>query len=172
MEVRVLRLAHRKERDKRLTTHCALISRALGASRINYTGEKDAAFELSIRKVRAKWGGAFQVRYSKGWERVVASAKRAGFKIVHLTMYGEPFESRQFNKNAKLLVVIGGSKVPRGVYDEADYNLSVTNQPHSEAGALAVFLHSLSLRPRHAKWKSRIKPNARGKNIRTRIKYK
>lgn len=165
MDARILRLVHRKERDKRLTTHCALIARALGASRMNYTGEEDAAFELSVKKVREKWGGAFQVRHAKSWKRVVASAKRAGFKVIHLTMYGEPFESKKFKADSKLLVIIGGSKVPKEVYEEADYNLGVTNQPHSEAGALAVFLYSLGLKPKHANWKSRIAPNPRGKTV-------
>jgi tRNA (cytidine56-2'-O)-methyltransferase len=41
------------------------------------------------------------------------------------------------------LVVVGASKVPGELYSLADYNVSITNQPHSEVAALAVFLDRL-----------------------------
>ena len=42
------------------------------------------------------------------------------------------------------MVVVGAEKVPREVYELADYNVSVGNQPHSEIAALAVFLDRLT----------------------------
>ncbi|WP_418281861.1 tRNA (cytidine(56)-2'-O)-methyltransferase [Halorubrum sp. DTA98] len=39
-----------------------------------------------------------------------------------------------------LLVVVGGEKVPWALYERADFNVGVTNQPHSEVAGLAVFL--------------------------------
>ncbi|HII08143.1 MAG TPA: tRNA (cytidine(56)-2'-O)-methyltransferase, partial [Methanosphaera sp.] len=39
------------------------------------------------------------------------------------------------------LIIVGGSRVPTEVYELADWNLSVTNQPHSEVAALAICLH-------------------------------
>jgi tRNA (cytidine56-2'-O)-methyltransferase len=42
-----------------------------------------------------------------------------------------------------LLVVVGSEKVPFEVYEHADWNVGVTNQPHSEVAALAVFLDRL-----------------------------
>jgi tRNA (cytidine56-2'-O)-methyltransferase len=42
-----------------------------------------------------------------------------------------------------VLVVLGAEKVPFEVYDRADYNVGVTNQPHSEVAGLAVFLDRL-----------------------------
>ena len=42
-----------------------------------------------------------------------------------------------------LLVVVGSQKVPFEVYDVADWNVGVTNQPHSEVAGLAVFLDRL-----------------------------
>ena len=60
-------------------------------------------------------------------------------------MYGLPFESKvnEIRKNKNILIVIGGEKVPGEVYRLVDYNLSVTNQPHSEVASLGVFLYSL-----------------------------
>ncbi|MFC6753536.1 tRNA (cytidine(56)-2'-O)-methyltransferase [Halorubrum tibetense] len=42
-----------------------------------------------------------------------------------------------------LLVVVGGEKVPWALYERADFNVGVTNQPHSEVAGLAVFLDRL-----------------------------
>jgi tRNA (cytidine56-2'-O)-methyltransferase len=42
-----------------------------------------------------------------------------------------------------LLVVVGGEKVPWTLYERADFNVGVTNQPHSEVAGLAVFLDRL-----------------------------
>ena len=49
----------------------------------------------------------------------------------------EPFPPRD------LLVVVGGEKVPWALYERADFNVGVTNQPHSEVAGLAVFLDRL-----------------------------
>jgi tRNA (cytidine56-2'-O)-methyltransferase len=38
------------------------------------------------------------------------------------------------------MVVVGAEKVPGDVYQLADYNIAVGNQPHSEIAALALFL--------------------------------
>jgi tRNA (cytidine56-2'-O)-methyltransferase len=42
-------------------------------------------------------------------------------------------------------VVVGAEKVPAEMYDLADWNVAVGNQPHSEVAALAVFLDRLFL---------------------------
>jgi tRNA (cytidine56-2'-O)-methyltransferase len=68
--------------------------------------------------------------------------------VVHLTMYGEQVQDveddiREVHTEEPLLVVVGGEKVPFEVYDEADWNVGVTNQPHSEVAGLAVFLDRL-----------------------------
>jgi tRNA (cytidine56-2'-O)-methyltransferase len=69
-------------------------------------------------------------------------------RIVHLTMYGERVQDveadvRAAHDDEPLLVVVGAEKVPFEVYDAADWNVGVTNQPHSEVAALAVFLDRL-----------------------------
>ena len=43
-------------------------------------------------------------------------------------------------RKKNIIFVVGGAKVPEIIYKLSKYNISVTNQPHSEAGALAVAL--------------------------------
>jgi len=144
MKVIVLRLSHRIERDKRLTTHVALASRALGADGIIISGERDEGVLKSITDVSKRWGGDFKVDYRKEWKTVIREYKKKGFELIHLTMYGLPYQDkiqgiRKSKKNK--LVIVGSEKVNPEVYQSADYNLSVTQQPHSEVAALALFLH-------------------------------
>ena len=164
MDVFVLRLDHRS-RDKRLTTHCALIARAFGARGLYYTGERDESVEKSVAGAVKTWGGTFFIRHAQSWKSVF---RKFGGKKAHLTMYGTPFSKKigAIRKaREELLVVVGGSKVPGAVYAECDYNLAVTSQPHSEAGALAVFLNSLELRPKFKNARLRIIPQERGKKL-------
>ena len=39
-----------------------------------------------------------------------------------------------------MLIVVGAEKVPREIYELADYNVGVGSQPHSEISALAILL--------------------------------
>jgi len=141
MRISVLRLGHRGERDKRVTTHCALVARAFGASEIILSGERDDKVLESVKKLDKKWGGGFKIRFDANWKKVIRNFKKRG-AVVHLTMYGTRLD--EFKKPKKpLLVVIGAEKVPACVYKMADFNVSVGSQPHSEIAALAIFLHSL-----------------------------
>jgi tRNA (cytidine56-2'-O)-methyltransferase len=87
--IKILRLSHRPERDKRLTTHVALVARAFGADELVYTGVRDPALEESIEKVVKKWGGNFKISFSRSWKPVISGFKG---KKVHLTMYGLPLD--------------------------------------------------------------------------------
>jgi tRNA (cytidine56-2'-O)-methyltransferase len=40
----------------------------------------------------------------------------------------------------RLMVVVGAEKVPPDLFRLADYNIAITNQPHSEIAALSIFL--------------------------------
>jgi tRNA (cytidine56-2'-O)-methyltransferase len=79
------------------------------------------------------------------WKTVLKQAKAEGRKTIHLTMYGVPLQDvvDQLRELDKILVVVGGPKVPGKVYHEADYNVAVTSQPHSEIAALAIALHEI-----------------------------
>ena len=140
----VLRLGHRPSRDKRVTTHVALTARALGADEVWVT-TKDPALEKTITAMVARFGGSFSVRTGVRWKEAIRSWKGT---VVHLTMYGERLDEamRSIGRDGgkDLLVVVGAEKVPRDVYDLADHNVSVGNQPHSEIAALAIFLYALT----------------------------
>ncbi len=169
-KVYVLRLGHRIFRDQRITTHCALVARAFGADGIFYSGQKDVSLENSVRKVCKKFGGNFEIKHVSNWKSLLKEWKSKG-KIAHLTMYGLPLE-KQVKKVAKkydLMVIIGGEKVPPEVYQLSDWNISVTNQPHSEVAALALFLdryfEGKELHKKFRDAKVFIIPQERGKKV-------
>ena len=140
-EICVLRLGHRQMRDARITTHVFLVARALGATEGVLSGDLDESVVKGIARVSEIWGGDFKVKYEQNWRRFLAERKRAGWKVAHLTMYGEDFGGvAKKMKGRDCVVIIGAGKVPREAYTLADYNASVTNQPHSEVAALALFL--------------------------------
>jgi len=162
----VLRLGHRVMRDARITTHCGLVARAFGADKMIYSGAKDKKMEESIMDIVNRFGGKFTVRYESNWRKVIKNFK--GLKV-HLTVYGLPVEKQISRiKDKEVLLIIGGEKVPPEVYQEADYNISVTSQPHSEVAALAIFLDryfkgkELS---KKFKGKTRIIPQEKGKKV-------
>lgn len=169
--IKVLRLEHRPSRDKRITTHLMLAARALGASGAIYTGVKDDLLEKKILEVNSNWGGRFQISFAEDWAKVIQEWRKHG-KVVHLTMYGVPvkdvIEEIKRNESDKL-VVVGGAKVPREVFDMVDWNISITSQPHSEVSALAIFLHELyngrELNLTFKQAKLTIIPQERGKKI-------
>jgi len=169
MEVWVLRLGHRRRRDPRLTTHVALTARALGCDGMILSGEKDEKIIEGIKRVVKRWGGGFEVKYEKNWKKIIKEWKG---KIVHLTMYGLPVEEKINeirNCRKKLMIVVGSGKVPAEVYRVADWNISITNQPHSEVAALAIFLDRLfegkELEKKFKNAKIRIVPQEKGKVI-------
>lgn len=170
-EIIVIRYGHREVRDYRVTGHCALVSRALGASKIIMCGEKDESVIETIRGVNERWGGGFKVEFSPSWLTTVKTLKKKGFKIAHLTMYGIPVQEteEELGKLGKLAVVIGSQKVERAVYENADFNVSVASQPHSEIAALAVFLDRVQkgkeLEKEYKNAKKQIIPQERGKKV-------
>ncbi|MBO3839616.1 MAG: tRNA (cytidine(56)-2'-O)-methyltransferase [Thermoproteota archaeon] len=170
-EIGVLRLGHRIIRDKRVTMHAFLVSRAFGASVFIVHGDKDSKLEENANKIIRTWGGRIKIEYAENWLEVVREWKEAGGLIAHLTMYGMPVESILDNirRSRRILVVIGGQKVPSEAYKVSDYNVSITNQPHSEIAALAIFLDRVfqgrELYKQHENPRIFIVPSPRGKVI-------
>jgi tRNA (cytidine56-2'-O)-methyltransferase len=170
-EIGVLRLGHRIARDKRVTMHAFLVSRAFGASSFIIHGDRDSKLEENAKRVVRTWGGGISVEYSANWLETVREWREKGSLMIHLTMYGMPVESviEDVKRSNRLLVIIGGQKVPREVYEVSDYNVSVTNQPHSEIAALAIFLDRLFEGKELYKWHEKprvfIVPSPRGKVI-------
>ena len=148
--VSVLRLGHRRERDKRITSHLGLTARAFGADEVILAGEEDESALETWRSVSERFGGDFECRYETNPLSFLRRfAKDAGDgkpgEIVHLTMYGESWRESLgvIERNRPMVIVVGGTKVPGVVFRLAKYNISIGNQPHSEVAALGVFLESL-----------------------------
>ncbi|MDZ5810653.1 tRNA (cytidine(56)-2'-O)-methyltransferase [Halorubrum sp. AD140] len=156
-EVVVLRYGHRPGRDDRMTTHVGLTARALGADRVVFPDNAGQSAE-TVRDITDRFGGPFAVELRGDQKAIVRDWEGV---VVHLTMYGERVqdvedEVRQAvglseaggdptepTEPRDLLVVVGGEKVPWALYERADFNVGVTNQPHSEVAGLAVFLDRL-----------------------------
>lgn len=146
-EIVILRLGHRPERDARVTTHVGLTARVLGASGMILTSDDKSVAE-SIERVDAAWGGGFWVKTGIGYHAAIKQWKEKGGIVVHLTMYGINLPDciqgiRDEFKAHDVMVVVGAEKVPGDVYQMADFNVAVGNQPHSEIAALALFLDRL-----------------------------
>ncbi len=140
----ILRIGHRPERDQRVTTHVGLSSRALGASGM-YLAADDAKVAGSITDVATRFGGTFFCENNVKWKSCITQFKKSGGKVVHLTMYGLRLQDviADIRKEEKVMIVVGAEKVPGDLYELADYNVAVANQPHSEISALALCLDNL-----------------------------
>jgi len=170
--ITVLRLGERPARDQRINTHLALVARAFGAERL-IMFYRDNSLLGSVEGVNERFGGNFtvEVRERGGWRRFLMAWNGV---VVHLTMYGLPLEEgikrlKAIEDNREILVVIGGEKVPPDVYQRADLNIAVGNQPHSEVAALAVFLdrylEGKELQKEMKDWQYQIVPQEKGKKV-------
>ena len=165
-DIWIMRIGHRPERDKRVTTHVALSSRALGAKGI-YVDTEDPKLEENIRSVVDRFGGDYSIKTGVTWREATKDFKG---KVVHLTMYGERVDEAlpKIPKDEDIMIIVGAEKVPPEVYQRADFNVSVGNQPHSEIAALAIFLDRFTegkalYSDRHGKLT--VAPNERGKTV-------
>ena len=148
IDVTVLRLGHRIVRDQRISTHVGLTARALGARKIVFAGEEDKGLLETISSISRRFGGGFEAEYTRTPLKLLRHWDGIS---VHLTMYGieaadaipRVHESISESGDNRLLVIVGGAKVPGEVFDLATFNVSVGNQPHSEVAALAIFLDRL-----------------------------
>ena len=170
MVIEVVRIGQRLVRDDRVTTHVALVSRGFGAERIFMT-EINPEIKDTIKKINNSWGGNFEIEFIEKWKTIVKKKKDAGFKIVHLSMYGESIDDIQENLRTEenIIIVVGAEKVPREIYDLADYNVAVGSQPHSEISALAIVLDRIQkgnqFKKEFSNAKRKIIPTKNGKNV-------
>lgn len=105
----------------------------------------DERIRKTVEEVTKRWGGRFTIEMGTPWRKAVKDCKEKGGVVCHLTMYGENIESSDVLKRIKetgkdVIVVVGAGRVPGEVFHLADFNVAITNQPHSECAALAVFL--------------------------------
>lgn len=144
-EIVILRLGHRPQRDKRITTHVGLTARAFGAQRMLLASD-DLKLADNIADVSARWGGDFTVENNVSWKAEIKKWKDEGGRVCHLSMYGInlPDAVNEISRCEKLMIVVGAEKVPFEIYEMADWNVAVGNQPHSEVAAVAVVLDRIA----------------------------
>ena len=162
----VLRIGHRISRDKRITTHVALVSRAFGADK-NFVDTEDKKLEKTMRSTINRFGGNFEIKTGVSKKDII---KKWNGPIVHLTMYGDELDKsiKKIDKSKDLLIIVGAEKVPAYIYDVADFNISVGNQPHSEVAALSIFLDRYtngSWQKKKFNGKLEILPTNKGKKV-------
>ena len=174
LKVVILRYGHRTIRDKRVSTHTALVARAFGADGIYFSDTIDKELKANIEGVIERFGGPFFVEMGGSWSDIIERWQNEGGEIIHLTMYGLPLPEviegiKQSPK--KKLIIVGSEKVPGEIYQISDYNVAVTNQPHSEIAALCIFLdrifdgRAVEGRIQFKGAKLKIIPSARGKHV-------
>lgn len=174
MAIIILRLGHRLQRDQRITTHVGLTARAFGAEGMLLASD-DKGIEKSISDISKRWGGSFYVKRIKSWKSEINKWKKSGGKVLHLTMYGMNFPDVANEITIdNLMIVVGAEKVPPEIYELADWNVGVGNQPHSEVAALAVVLDRLQaasgnepLKAKFAGGELEIVPARLGKEVKT-----
>ena len=139
--VDVLRLGYRRGRDPRITTHLALVARALGSDGFLLAGDDDQEMFENLNSVSERFGGELDTEHVSGLGHLKKHVENGGV-AVHLTMYGEPFRQAipKIRRDRPLIIVVGGAKVPGDVYKICQHNVAVGNQPHSEVAALALFM--------------------------------
>lgn len=141
----VMRIGHRPKRDVRITTHVALVARAFGAGGFVLEGNESGL--KSVIDLTERWGGTgkFSMESTDNPKAFIKEWKKKGGVVVHLTMYGINIVESEALKSvsAPMLIVVGAGKVGRWYYDNADYNIAIGNQPHSEVAAVAILLDRL-----------------------------
>ena len=172
-KIYVLRYGHRPGRDKRVTTHVALVARAFGANGFILGEVVDETIRETLLKTIKLWGGSLYLEMGVDSEAYCRKWKASNGLIVHLTMYGlhvDDVISWIERDQRDILIIVGAKKVPRFFYEIADYNVAIGHQPHSEVAALAVFLDRLYKgRELHLKYENaeiEIIPSHKGKRIR------
>ncbi len=103
-EIVVLRYGHRIVRDYRVTSHCCLVARALGAQKIIIQGVEDQSIKKSVGDIVKRWGGDFKVEFVDSWKRIIEYYKKKKYLVVHATMYGS--QIHKIEPNSQRLYVL------------------------------------------------------------------
>lgn len=141
----LLRLGHRPERDKRITTHVGLTARLLGAEGMLLASD-DPGIVHTLEDVVRRWGGDFYVKNNVNFKQEIREWKATGGKVCHLSMYGVnlPGVTDELKSCGRLMIVVGAEKVPPEIYQLADWNVAVGSQPHSEVAAVAITMDRIA----------------------------
>jgi len=119
-----------------------LTARALGASEIIFTREKEPKIIRHMNGLEKKWGGKFNVTFVKSYKKVLKDA--TNYKKVYLTRYGMPINKLTYvlNTYKNIMLIVSFTEAPSKMLDIlTDFNVSITEQPHCSIASIAIFLH-------------------------------
>jgi len=149
-----------------------LTARALGASEIIFTRGRETKISHYMGNLEREWGGTFKVSFNSDYRKVMDEANM--YKKVYLTRYGTPLRKMMYPiktyKNIMLIVSSVKASSP-SLHELADFNVSVTDQPHCGSAAIAIFLHEfyqgreLAVHFENSKYK--VIPKEHGINVET-----
>ncbi|MDE1856552.1 MAG: hypothetical protein KGH98_00540 [Candidatus Micrarchaeota archaeon] len=124
----------------------ALAARALGASGISFCFDdkkrvEKAKISRKMGSIAKEWGGTFKVEFPEDWKEWIGAKKN--YKKIYLTMYGVPMRKLTYTLRTykNILLVVTTNKPLKDLFGVADFNISITNQPHTSVSSVAVFLY-------------------------------
>ncbi len=143
-------------------TDLCLIARAFGATEAVFTTSDRKLISKSKRfckDVCAKWGGSFTISFTNNWKAYIKSKRK--YKTIYLTRYGTPVRQMEYllRTYKNLLIIASFSEKIKELYTIADFNISITSQPHTVASSVTALLRAyyrdreLSMHFENAKYK-------------------
>lgn len=118
-----------------------LTARAFGAAEIIFIGKEDKQLLRYISNLNKKWGGAFKLKFARSYKDVLKAASK--YTKVYLTRFGMPLQSKSYilKTYKNMVLIVSTNDVSKQLHQIADYNISISTQPHCGAAAIAIFLH-------------------------------
>ncbi|EQD48684.1 tRNA 2'-O-methylase [mine drainage metagenome] len=139
-----------------------LIARAFGASGIVFTSEDkrlESKSQRFCKDICDKWGGKFSVSFTANWKSYLR--EKRNYKTIYLTRYGIPMKQMEYTIRTykNVLAIVSFSEKIKELYTIADFNISITSQPHTTASSITALLRTyyhdreLSMHFENAKYK-------------------
>lgn len=118
-----------------------LVARAFGAAGVTFSSRKDQRLIKYMQQTNNKWGGSFAVDFESNYMKMLG--QESSYKKVYLTRYGVPLQDiiGTLRTYKNLLLIVTEKETFDPAYARSDFNVSITDQPHSSTSAIAVFLH-------------------------------
>lgn len=118
-----------------------LTARALGAKEITFVSKSDSRLVKYMNGLSKKWGGDFTIRFTNAYSDIMKPNTK--YKKIYLTRYGAPLQDKSYTLKTykNLLLIVTTDDELKSIYRAADFNISVSSQPHCSSAAIAIFLH-------------------------------
>ena len=151
----------------------ALTARAFGASEItvNLKEQRNKSHITKyFKEINNDWGSNFKVSFTNNWMDLIKEHNN-NYKTIYLTKYGDSIKKKEYviSTYKNILLIVSTTDDIKELYDMADFNISLTTQPHTIISSIAVFLNmyykgrELAMHFENAKYK--IMPETHGIHI-------